>query len=317
MRMHLQAVLAGEAALHHLQAAHFTVLAAFSRSLYLANPSGKLVCLCRDDLEPSPLALLCAPWFAPDALPQPGERMTLTDGILQNQHFTLSFAGCPLWVPSPFPLPDARHIAASLRLLQEHVTQHPPQQGFAPLLHPLATVGACTVEMPLPAVYGSPLLQEGWKGLAALCRWLRPVEKNAGQSTAGDSETLDLAVRLLTGLGPGLTPSGDDALGGAMIALHALGRHEHALHLGSAVRAHAAQATNSISRAHLELAASGQGAAPLHRTLEAFMRADPGLGLVAQGLDHMGHSSGWDAFCGVVAVFSATLSCGSFEKECL
>ena len=306
MRTRMQGLLMGDAAARHLDAARFKVIASFSRSVYLENPTGKLVCLCREGLEPSPLALLCAPWFSSDALPQPGERIFRAADRLESATLELSLSGCPSWVPAPFPLPDEQQIRASLALLRKHMAQGVPEQGFAPLLPYIcsmgvnAYVGAGTDPRLFP---DAPLLQEAWKGFTALCRWLRAAEKEIAPSAAKErSDDLDTAVHALLGLGPGLTPSGDDALGGAMIALHALGRSDLALRLGEAVALNAAQATNSISRAHLEAAASGQGAAPLHNALAALMRAEPSLATTLQGLDRMGHSSGWDAFAGAVAV---------------
>src|SRR5690606_7063751 len=60
----------------------------------------------------------------------------------------------------------------------------------------------------------SPLLRRAASGIAALAEWLA-----WGAGPAPPS-----AVCELIGLGPGLTPSGDDLLGGVLIALHALGR---------------------------------------------------------------------------------------------
>lgn len=313
MRTHMQALLMGEAAARHLDAARFKVIASFSRSLYLENPAGKLVCLCREDLEPSPLALLCAPWFSPDALPQPGERLFRAADRLESATLELSLTGCPSWTPAPFPLPDGQQLRASLALLRKRMEEGAPEQGFAPLLPYICGMG---VNAGAAAAHGgagaeprlfpdAPLLQEGWKGLAALCRWLRAVEKETTPKESTEhSDDLDTAVHALLGLGPGLTPSGDDALGGAMIALHALGRNDLASRMAEAVSLKAAQATNSISRAHLEVAASGQGGGPLHNALAALMRAGPDLGAALQGLDRMGHSSGWDAFAGAVAVLA-------------
>lgn len=313
MRTRMQAILMGEAAARHLDAARFKVIASFSRSLYLENPAGKLVCLCQEDLEPSPLALLCTPWFSSDALPQPGEGIFRVADRLESTTLELSLSGCSSWMPVSFPIPAAQQIRTSLVRLQKYMAQGVPEQGFAPLLPYICSVGA---NAGAAVSYGgvgaeswifpdAPLLQEGWKGLSALSSWLMAIERGTTPDESTEhNDDLETAVHALLGLGPGLTPSGDDALGGAMIALHALGRSDLALRMAEAVSLKAAQATNSISRAHLEIAVSGQGAAPLHNALAELIRAEPDLGAALQGLNRMGHSSGWDAFAGAVAVLA-------------
>lgn len=123
-------------------------------------------------------------------------------------------------------------------------------------------------------------------GLTALTRW------------AGDAGSLD-ACRELIGLGPGLTPSGDDALGGAAIALRVFGNAARANELGAFIRAHAPGRTSDISLAHLYAAADGEGSAAFHDALRD---------LVAGGdfasLDRIGASSGWDAMDGAIAALT-------------
>jgi hypothetical protein len=106
----------------------------------------------------------------------------------------------------------------------------------------------------------------------------------------------------LIGLGPGLTPSGDDFLGGTLIALHALGAHAAACRLGPWVLARAGDRTHRISLGHLACAAEGEGAGALHGALAAICSPGaPGLGRCLEALGRIGHSSGWDALAGVVA----------------
>lgn len=137
-----------------------------------------------------------------------------------------------------------------------------------------------------PGVWDSALAA----GLAALNRW------------AGGAGSLD-ACRDLIGLGPGLTPSGDDALGGAAIALRAFGHATRADALGAFIREHAPGRTSDISLAHLNAAADGEGSAAFHDALRD---------LVTDGdfasLDRIGASSGWDAMDGAVAVLSSNAS---------
>ena len=104
------------------------------------------------------------------------------------------------------------------------------------------------------------------------------------------------------GLGPGLTPWGDDLIGGALIALAALGLRErrdvlwrHCVEL--------LDRTNDISRAHLRSAALGFGSAALHNAIHAVMSGSVrNLRQALAALAAMGHTSGRDAFAGSLIV---------------
>jgi len=98
----------------------------------------------------------------------------------------------------------------------------------------------------------------------------------------------------LIGLGPGLTPSGDDYFGGMLVALRLRGRHAQANALWRWLEPRLAAGTSAISAAHLAAAAAGEAHEIVHDVL-----ADPGQ---AQRLDGIGHCSGWDAYAGAAAV---------------
>jgi len=104
----------------------------------------------------------------------------------------------------------------------------------------------------------------------------------------------------LIGLGPGLTPSGDDYLGGILVALHALARDAQAAILWRWLQPRLAAGTSAISAAHLEAAAAGEGHEALHRVLQ-----DPSPSALS-ALDGVGHCSGWDALAGAAAVLRAS-----------
>jgi len=110
----------------------------------------------------------------------------------------------------------------------------------------------------------------------------------------------------LVGLGPGLTPSGDDLLGGAMIALQALGVDVAARALADRVLARARTGTSAISSAHLSAAAEGSGALALHQAITALARGDAcRLRAALDRVGRVGATSGWDGLAGAVLVFKA------------
>lgn len=110
----------------------------------------------------------------------------------------------------------------------------------------------------------------------------------------------------LLGLGPGLTPSGDDLLGGALVALDRIGRHDlrDATWLGLASEARSR--TNEVALAHLAAAGEGECSPALAAAAEALLcgACDELPGALA-GVATIGHTSGWDALAGVVLVLRA------------
>ena len=117
--------------------------------------------------------------------------------------------------------------------------------------------------------------------LEALERWL------VGNALGNEAEQL-------IGLGPGLTPSGDDYLGGMLVALRASGRGVQADGLWRWLQPRLPGRTSAISAAHLAAAAAGEAHEALHDVLNGDLNLEK--------LDAVGHCSGWDALAGALAV---------------
>ena len=115
----------------------------------------------------------------------------------------------------------------------------------------------------------------------------------------------DAATGLL-GLGPGLTPSGDDFVGGALFArsLFSKARGVTAVRWNEAgveILRRARDLTHPISVALLEDMIGGDGHAPLHDLARALATEDRAAAVdAAQRLVRIGHSSGWDMLAGFV-----------------
>jgi hypothetical protein len=167
--------------------------------------------------------------------------------------FTTSLALAQDWAPPPFT--GIRPGVAGAQ---------PPDEGFGGLV-----IGRHNAL----AVHAQPALE-------AIERWL------VGHS-------LDAAADGLIGLGPGLTPSGDDYLGGVLVGLHAVRRISHAESLWRWLEPRLAGRTSELSAAHLAAAAAGEA----HEALHAVLNGAP-----SAQLDGVGHCSGWDAFAGAMAV---------------
>ena len=174
------------------------------------------------------------------------------------------------WVPRPFRGAPHPHLAALRACLDGHV----PEEGLG-----------CTI-----LGIHNALSVHAQPALEAIDRWL------AGHALGNEAAQL-------IGLGPGLTPSGDDYLGGVLVALRWLGRGSQADSLWRWLERRLAGHTSEISAAHLAAAASGQVHEALHELLENLSAWEvPDLHPSLARLDGVGHTSGWDALAGIVAV---------------
>ena len=179
---------------------------------------------------------------------------------------TLSVAA--RWKPPPMPPNPQIDIGA----LEYAARQRVPREGFGCLI-----VGA-----------HNSLSGHAQPALDAIERWLI-------------GNALDDDAQMLIGLGPGLTPSGDDYLGGLLIALHALDRRPQAQGLWRWLKPRLKR-TSAISAAHLAAAAAGEGHEALHGALQALASRSADWTRTLDAIAEVGHVSGWDALAGIAAV---------------
>jgi uncharacterized protein DUF2877 len=124
----------------------------------------------------------------------------------------------------------------------------------------------------------------------------------------------------LLGLGPGLTPAGDDLVGGAFFARSVTGWGAPTAppipprrafiddwkNAAAVIRARARERTHAISATLLGDLLDGSGHAPLHDLAQALARSDEAAALdAAARLVRIGHSSGWDMLTGFLGALCA------------
>jgi hypothetical protein len=166
----------------------------------------------------------------------------------------------------------------------------------APTLGPPGGFGALLSGQPL----AFPL--EGSRAAAAALA--RACARDDAASATG-------AALALLGVGRGLTPSGDDYVGGALFARAFLGaaRAEGSTawrQTAEQVLAAAATRTHPISAALLADLAAGRGWAPLHELFDGLCAGAPALTqAAARRLVALGETSGWDVLVGVGAGLGA------------
>jgi hypothetical protein len=269
------------------------ILAVFPRSFYIAGEADALACIGPLDLKAGPLNVLCdvrsgIDWPAWGL--RPGVSVERIGDMLQiGAECTIGLGAAPVWRAPALPLGWCREeLQDGLARLINAARVGSRSGGFSPLLPSLAT-GRIEADA---ACDNDPLLRLAGPGIAALGDFL-------DRSLAGHPVAPGVPAEILIGLGPGLTPSGDDFIGGILIALTALGRRDVAQRLSAWALPLAARRTGAISAAHLACAGDGEGNAALHEMLSILVTPGaPGLPEALAALSAIGHSSGLDAMAG-------------------
>lgn len=264
--------------------------AVFERSFYVVI-GGQWVCLVPKGGGLGPLNAQCAEDSLAEAIKSPlraGDKVVCENNSLRICTLTFSFDGAAAWKPAGPGSWGRRTVARGIdRLRQAIPSRELPKEGLAQFLQSGV----------IPSTAVAKAAQEPLQNLRALLR----------SAIAGDEIKIDTLISLI-GLGPGLTPSGDDLIGGALIALHLLGEDRACGAFWAALRPHAKTATSDISFAHLEAAAEGIGHEAIHRIANALMGGDGDLREKLDAVHAIGHTSGWDALMGVVVALEAWLS---------
>jgi hypothetical protein len=125
-----------------------------------------------------------------------------------------------------------------------------------------------------------------------------PFDASAGHArTHLEAGRLEHAADRLAGLGPGLTPSGDDALAGIVFGLRIALGHEIEPRTASVV---GALPPGSLASAFVTYAARGQALAPVHDLVEAVVDGDAvGATVAAEAVARIGETSGRDLLLGL------------------
>ena len=283
----LRAVSAGALALRLLGAgAHGSVIAKFEHSMYARFGSDVFVCIGAEAIGEGPLNVLLerADWLQLSAVPL-AQRVDVRDGVLDfGRRFQVALARATRWTP--------RRIAAMRDLPQRLGTLLPIARRMAPAM------GLSRLAFAPAAADPDPLLSCARPAWDALECWLA-----AGDPPSARSDSPASVTSRLIGLGPGLTPSGDDVFCGVLIALRLLERNRKAAALLSWLLPQLEQRTSALSAAHVRGAATGQGHAALHAVLEGMAGEAPARWEeTLRALGEVGHCSGWDGLAGVVLV---------------
>lgn len=273
------------------------VVAVLESSFYV-RLADALVCVGNDALQPSPLSLVTtAPrgidWSASGLRVDAGCRIRAAT-LYVGERCVFPLRGAALWRPQP---PAGERCSEALRRglaeFMRHTAARAPRAGLGRIV--LCGSAACADE---------PTRNHARAAIADIRAWLAEAMRRPATTPA---RCLRRSMRLI-GLGPGLTPSGDDFLAGVMIALHGFGFRRALEALWLAARPALLASENAVSLAHLTAASRGLGSDIIHRAFAALLAGErAAIASLVDAVDDYGHTSGWDTLAGLLSVAQARL----------
>ncbi len=267
-----------------------TILAGGLRAVYLRSAAGELFWLAPGDVPMHRRGIR-----VPASLPRPprDSAYRVADGALQlGSAVSIELDQARVWQPPRFARSAERSETEICS--PDQLQMLPSPKGFGAFLPPLLEYAAGT-PFPAQAPRGDRTIESAYPamcGVATACR-------------QQDLAALLMHAEGLVGMGEGLTPSGDDYLGGVLFGLAMLreaGARLEWCSPGSVapfITASGAR-TNLISAALLGDHAVGHASETLHRFAFAFLmdRSPDAIHRAACDLIQMGHSTGWDLLTG-------------------
>jgi hypothetical protein len=257
------------------------ILYAFERVINIVNQESEVLTLASSRIGNGPFSLVLEPGDFPSDIEASAAVLAFENGLWLGD-WLIDAEDAELWNPMPnwetLRADQSTHAWAA-GILATLLTEHAEADSLARLvLDPAAN-------SPLPA------------------RILQAAEQNIPLLWSGiqnrDAANLRQAAKGLGGIGPGLTPAGDDLLLGAMHGLWATLLPEEAQSFGTLLANAAIPRTHALSAAWLQAGASGEAAEPWHTLVAAIADRDEiELRSAAMRILPTGHTSGSDALGG-------------------
>ncbi len=272
-----------------------TIHSVFKKAANIAFDDVMLVLL-SDELPRMPNSVRLHSCVINELLPnlKPGMEVYIGDDTFNIYpcNFTFHLSGTPLWEPKPDVTRyhwDRETVAVHTRSLAHSLANKRYQDGLASLVRPLL------LQQPL---HVTPLSKMALSKLQML------VQATWHQNNANIEE----AVRGLAGLGPGLTPSGDDVLGGFAAVMSLLSPQLSAdsfsrIYVSSIICSIAKPRTSKLSGVLLEHASRGELAEQFGSLLLTLSLPSDEFETIQKAADHaltFGASSGGDTLLGIL-----------------
>jgi hypothetical protein len=273
------------------------ILGVHPRSCYLMDEDGEIYAVVHQNLGNGPLNLVI-----PASAAQPFQQLAVGetarstgDVLMLSAGLDVGLANAQLWDPKPYVElgADPDLLRRGLVVLYEAATTDSPDKSLTHLLPYLE-------EEDLPARYLKvPHFPRSHALMAGVAEGL----------TNRNRRGLKVVTSSLAGLGPGLTPSGDDFLAGVLLALALVQQSRADAELGeigAMLLETAAPRTHEISAAYLKAAHAGEANDRWHRLLGALAAGEPpAIADAAHVVMQTGQTSGADMLAGFVVAMRA------------
>ncbi len=243
------------------------------------------------------------------------------DDLLLGNHWAISLAGARVWAPHPWPHFEHQRLSTSLAGLYRYLRAAAPRRGLLTLLFCTAENAEQTSSKQLAAnsqtsASSAPsAVRKSALAVAFLERARLEIQGLMGALLKGELGAIALHAGNLAGLGPGLTPAGDDFLAGLMWGLRVwpCSLEESRLGLEDAIELMyeaARKRTTLLSAAFLGLAKEGlpdETWQDLLIVLAAGAGRQAELKRVAERVLNRGATSGADALAGFLCPYLCSL----------
>jgi hypothetical protein len=271
------------------------VLAVLSTTIYLRSEGGEILWVSREGL---PMHRRCVQGsFRSDSIWTGQSFFTQVPFLRIAGELTIDLDQATEWKPfgvRPKPTEPLTRVNLSVRRLLEMISKFENAKGIGQMI-PL--ISALVNHSEFPNFDQMPLLARARSSILGLGRACSKL----------DMKEVTQRGKELVGLGPGLTPSGDDFLGGLLFTAHSLKMtypkdfdwEEEPV---AALIDWAHTQTHPISHAILRDHALGHGPEPLHEVVASLLNGED-LDRTMKGVRRLlgiGDTSGWDILAGML-----------------
>jgi hypothetical protein len=270
------------------------VLAGFSGVSYLVTEQAELFWLASENAPMHQRGMRIAGPFPKLAA---GERFSIGGkNIKIAPDFQVDFGDASTWTASTIPAETAleiEKIPARVKSLFLNSFDLSQAGGFGRLIPKILSLAAGQLDDEAEI---DPVLALAWLGIHEIAK----------ACLLRDMPGLLQEANALVGLGEGLTPSGDDFLGGLLFCVNTIQRlYPGIINLDSSEQAlfieSAKQRTHLISFTLLKDLSNGQAVEPLHELIHSVLSDRPPESIrPVSCLTQIGHSTGWDLLTGVL-----------------
>ncbi len=296
--------------LHDSRAEWGRVAVVFHSSFHVLDSGGRVACIVDRGLGNGPVNV-CVD--LPEGLSMdeldvaPGAPLTRVGGHLRlGDGLVLDLPGAERWTPPPVgSRATAAEVLRRVRDLGAALAPRAPGEGLAPLA---VLAEGLAWDRPVGPGPATPVTAAALPRVRGLVDGLLSLDAPlVRESTAG-----------LIGLGPGLTPSGDDYLAGLLVAMTCGDAGDAAPLLADAVTALAPDRTTALAATLLSHAAAGAGSEDAHLLLAAILGgagSEHDAEAAALRLAGRGHTSGWDTLAGLLLGIHLVLRLGEAASD--